>query len=418
MDKPRVVVTGMGIISPLGNNVQENWDNVSAGKSGIDRISNIDTSQLANHIGGEVKNFDAVELLGRKEARRTDRMTHLAVAASKQAIEDSQLEVTEENRWEIGVIVGSGIGGIHSLMETILDLEHKGHRAVSPLAVPKSLIDSAAGNVSMQFGLNGPNFCITTACATGNNVIGEATAIIQRGQAKVMLAAASEAAIVSMTLAGFNNMKALSQRNDEPQTASRPFDATRDGFVPGEGAATLILEDLDHARARGAKIYAEVVGYGHTSDAYHPTAPMATGEGAAKAMEFALRDAGLSAKDIDYINAHGTSTPLNDSAETNAIKRALGEEAYNINISSTKSMTGHLLGSAGAVEAVFSIMAMQNNFVPPTINLNEIDPDCDLNYTPNVGVEREINNIMSNAFGFGGHNAVIIMSRFSENGNS
>lgn len=418
MEKPRVVVTGIGIISPLGNNVQENWDNLSAGKSGIGIIESIDTSNLGNHIAGEVKNFDAGELLGHREARRTDRMTHLAIASAKQALEDSQLEIDEDNRWEIGVIVGSGIGGLHSIIEAEHVLLEKGHRRVSPLAIPKSLIDSAAGNVSMQFGLNGPNFCITTACATGNNAIGEATAIIQRGQAKVMLAAASEAAIVPMTLAGFNNMKALSQRNDEPLTASRPFDASRDGFVPGEGSATLVLESLEHAQARGAKIYAEVVGYGHTSDAYHPTAPMASGEGAAKAMEFALRDAGLEAKDIDYINAHGTSTPLNDSAETNAMKRALGEEAYNISISSTKSMTGHLLGAAGAVEAVFCILAMQHNFVPPTINLNEVDPDCDLNYTPNVGVEREINHIMSNAFGFGGHNAVIVMSRFSENGSS
>lgn len=418
MNQPRVVVTGIGIVSPIGNTVEENWKNVSSGVSGIDRITLVDTSHLANHIGGEVKNFDAQELLGRKEARRTDRMTHLAIAASKQALDDSQLVITDDNRWDIGIVIGSGIGGIFSLTESILDLEHKGHRGVSPLAVPKSLIDSGAGNVSMQFGINGPNFCISTACATGNNVIGEATAIIQRGQAKAILAGSSEAAIVPMTLAGFNNMKALSQRNDEPQTASRPFDATRDGFVPGEGAATLVLEDLDHALARGAKIYAEVVGYGHTSDAYHPTAPMETGEGAAKAMQFALRDAGLEAKDIDYINAHGTSTPLNDAAETNAIKRALGEEAYNINISSTKSMTGHLLGAAGAIEAVFSILAMQHNFAPPTINLREPDPACDLNYTPNVGVEREINAVMSNAFGFGGHNAVIIMSRFTENGTS
>lgn len=418
MEKPRVVVTGIGILSPLGNNVQENWDNLSAGKSGIGRITTIDTSNLGNHIAGEVKNFDASELLGHREARRTDRMTHFAIASAKQALEDSQLEINEDNRWEIGVIVGSGIGGLHSIVETEHVLLEKGHRRVSPLAIPKSLIDSGAGNVSMQFGLNGPNFCITTACATGNNAIGEATAIIQRGQAKVMLAAASEAAIMPMTLAGFNNMKALSQRNDEPLTASRPFDATRDGFVPGEGSATLVLESLEHAQARGAKIYAEIVGYGHTSDAYHPTAPMATGEGAAKAMEFALRDAGLEAKDIDYINAHGTSTPLNDSAETKAIKLALGEEAYNISISSTKSMTGHLLGAAGAVEAVFCILAMQNNFVPPTINLNEVDPDCDLNYTANVGVKQEINHIMSNAFGFGGHNAVIVMSRFSENGSS
>lgn len=417
-DKPRVVVTGMGIVSPIGNDVSETWEHLSTGTSGIDNITLIDTSELANHIAGEVKNFDAEDLLGRKSARRTDRVSQLAIAASKQALEDSELEINDENRWDIGCIIGSGIGGIDSLWEAVIALESRGHRAISPLAIPKTLIDSSSGNVSMQFGLNGPNFCITTACATGNNAIGEATAIIQRGQAKVMLAGASEAAIVPFALAGFNNMKALTGRNDEPKTASRPFDATRDGFVPGEGAATLVLEDLEHAQARGAKIYAEVVGYGHTSDAYHPTAPMETGEGAAKAMEFALRDAGIEASDIDYINAHGTSTPLNDSAETNAIKRALGEDAYSINISSTKSMTGHLLGAAGAVEAVFSILAMQNNFVPPTINLNDPDPACDLNYTANTGVEREINTIMSNAFGFGGHNAVVIMTRFSENGNS
>lgn len=418
MAERRVVVTGMGIMSPLGNTVADNWKNLATGTSGIDRISLIDTSHLANHIAGEVKNFDANEALGRKEARRTDRVTHLAIEASRQALEDSGLEITDDNRWDVGCIVGSGIGGINSLWESISDLDNKGHQRVSPFAIPKSLSDSASGSVSMQFKLNGPNFCITTACATGNNAIGEATAIIQRGQAKAMLAGASESAIVPVTLAGFNNMKALSQRNDEPLTASRPFDATRDGFVPGEGAAMLVLEDLEHAQARGATIYAEVLGYGHTSDAYHPTAPMETGEGAAKAMQFALRDAGLEAKDIDYINAHGTGTPLNDSAETNAIKRALGEEAYNINISSTKSMTGHLLGAAGAVEAVFSLLAMQHNIVPPTTNLHEPDPACDLNYTPNESVEREINTFMSNAFGFGGHNAVVIMSRFNENGNS
>ncbi|MEL6306885.1 MAG: beta-ketoacyl-ACP synthase II [Chloroflexota bacterium] len=418
MANRRVVVTGMGIVSPLGNTVEENWKNLAAGNSGIDRITLIDTSHLANHIAGEVKNFDAAEILGRKEARRTDRLTHLALEASRQALEDSGLEITEENRWDVGCIVGSGIGGINSLWESIADLDNKGHSRVSAFAIPKSLSDSASGSVSMQFGLNGPNFCITTACATGNNAIGEATAIIQRGQATAMLAGASESAIVPVTLAGFNNMKALSGRNDEPQTASRPFDSTRDGFVPGEGAAMVMLEDLEHALARGATIYGEVMGYGHTSDAYHPTAPMETGEGAARAMLNALRDAGLEAKDIDYINAHGTGTPLNDSAETNAIKRALGEEAYNINISSTKSMTGHLLGAAGAVEAVFSLLAMQHNIVPPTTNLHNPDPACDLNYTPNESVEREINTFMSNAFGFGGHNAVVVMSRFSENGNS
>lgn len=418
MERPRVVITGLGVICPVGNTVEEAWTNLSAGKSGIDRITLIDTERLDNHIAGEVKNYDPGEVLGRKEARRTDRVTQLAITATQEAMTDSGLEIDEDNRWEIGCIVGSGIGGIGTLSEAILSLESKGHRSISPLAIPKSLIDSASGNVSMQFGLNGPNFCITTACATGNNAIGEATAIIQRGQAKVMLAAASEAAIAPITLAGFNNMKALSRRNDEPYTASRPFDATRDGFVPGEGAATLVLEDLSHALARGAKIYGEVVGYGHTSDAYHPTAPMETGEGAAKAMQFALRDAGLEAKDIDYINAHGTSTPLNDTAETNAIKRALGEEAYTIPISSTKSMTGHLLGAAGAMEAVFSLMALQHNFVPPTINLHNPDPTCDLNYTPNVGKKHEINVVMSNAFGFGGHNAVIVMRRFSENGST
>lgn len=418
MTNRRVVVTGMGIISPLGNTVEENWENLAAGNSGIDRITLIDTSHLANHIAGEVKNFDPAEVLGRKEARRTDRVTHLALEASRQALEDSGLEINEENRWDVGCIVGSGIGGINSLWESIADLDNKGHSKVSPFAIPKSLSDSASGSVSMQFGLNGPNFCITTACATGNNAIGEATAIIQRGQATAMLAGASESAIVPVTLAGFNNMKALSQRNDDPQTASRPFDSTRDGFVPGEGAAMVVLEDLEHALARGATIYGEVMGYGHTSDAYHPTAPMETGEGAARAMMYALRDAGLEAKDIDYINAHGTGTPLNDSAETNAIKRALGEEAYNINISSTKSMTGHLLGAAGAVEAIFGLLAMQHNVVPPTTNLHNPDPACDLNYTPNESVEREINTFMSNAFGFGGHNAVVVMSRFSENGNS
>jgi 3-oxoacyl-[acyl-carrier-protein] synthase II len=333
-------------------------------------------------------------------------------------MEDSQLQITDENRFQVGCIVGSGIGSIASFAETILDLDRKGHRGVSPLAIPKILIDSSAGRVSMDLGLMGPNFCITTACATGNNAIGEATEIIRRKQATVMLAAATEAAIVPFTMAGFNNMKALSKRNDGPQKASRPFDLERDGFVAAEGAACLVLEELEHALERGAKIYGEVIGYGHTSDAYHPTAPMETGEGAAQAMHDAMNAAGITAADIDYINAHGTGTPLNDSAETNAIKRALGEEAYNISISSTKSMTGHLLGAAGAVEAIFSLLAMQNNFIPPTINLDTPDPTCDLNYTPNAGVEREVDIVMSNAFGFGGHNAVIIMSRFTENGNS
>lgn len=417
-ERRRVVVTGLGMVSPVGNTVADSWVNLAAGKSGIDTISLFDYNVVENHIAGEVKNFDAEAVVGKKEVRRTDRATQFAVEASRQALEDSGLEVNETNRYDIGCIVGSGIGGILSLVETVDDFNNKGHRGVSPLAIPKLLIDSSSGKVSMTFGLRGPNFCVTTACATGNNAIGEATEIIRRGQAKVMLASSTEAAVIPLTIAGFNNMKALSKRNAEPQKASRPFERDRDGFIIGEGAGTLVLEDLDHALARGAKIYGEILGYGHTSDAYHPTAPMETGEGAAMAMKFALEDAEIQAKDIDYINAHGTSTPLNDSAETNAMKLALGEDIYNINVSSTKSMTGHLLGAAGAVEAIFSLMAMQHNFVPPTINLENPDPACDLNYTPNVGVEREINTVMSNAFGFGGHNAVVIMGRFKENGKS
>ena len=417
MEKRRVVITGMGILSPVGNSLEEVWQNISNGRSGIDTITQFDYSVVENHVAGEVKNFDAEAVLGRKDVRRTDRVTQFAVVACRQAMEDSGLQVTEANRFKIGCIVGSGIGSIISFAATVMDLHEKGHRGVSPLAIPRILIDSSSGKVSMDLGLMGPNFCITTACATGNNAIGEATEIIRRGQCDAMLAAATEAAVVPLTIAGFNNMTALSKRNDEPQKASRPFDLNRDGFVPGEGAACLVLEEMNHALERGAKIYGEVIGYGHTSDAYHPTAPMETGEGAAQAMRDALEDAGIEASDIDYINAHGTSTPLNDTAETNAIKRALGEEAYNINISSTKSMTGHLLGAAGAVEAVFSLLAMQNNFIPPTINLDTPDPTCDLNYTPNEGVAREVNVVMSNAFGFGGHNAVVIMSRFTENGN-
>jgi 3-oxoacyl-[acyl-carrier-protein] synthase II len=418
VNKKRVVITGLGMISPVGNSVSESWENIAAGNSGIDTITAFDYTQVENHIAGEVKDFDAADLIGRKEVRRTDRFTQLALAACMEALNDSGIQIRDDNRYRIGCIISSGIGGMATFVETTLELDQKGHRGVSPLAIPKLLIDSAAGKVSMWFGLRGPNFNITTACASGNNTIGEATEIIRRGQADVMLAGASEAAVIPLTIAGFNNMKAMSKRNDEPQKASRPFDADRDGFVIGEGAGTLVLEDLDHALARGATIYGEVCGYGHTSDAYHPTAPMETGAGAAMAMKLALEDAALSAKDIDYINAHGTGTPLNDSAETNAMKLAMGEDAYSVNVSSTKSMTGHLLGAAGAIEAIFCIMAMQHNFIPPTINLETPDPACDLNYTPQQGVARDVHYTMSNAFGFGGHNAVIIMGRYSENGNA
>lgn len=418
MSRTRVVVTGVGAICPTGNNVDEAWRNTVAGKSGIDTITAFDYNLVANHIAGEVKNFDPQEAVGRKEARRTDRATQFSLVAAREALADSGLEITESNQYDVGCAIGSGIGGILSIHETMLVFEEKGHQRVSPLSVPRLLIDSSAARVSMEYGLRGPNFSLTTACATGNNCIGEATEMIRRGQVKAMLAGATEAALLPMAIAGFNNMKALSRQNDNPQTASRPFDADRDGFVASEGAAVIVLEDLDHALARGAKIYGEILGYGHTSDAHHPTAPMETGEGAAKAMELALANAGLEPADIDYINAHGTGTVLNDNAETRAIKTAMGEQAYNIPISSTKSITGHLLGAAGALEAVFCLKAMQDNFIPPTINLETPDPDCDLNYTPLKGIDKEVDIAMSNAFGFGGHNAVIIMGKYRANGRS
>ena len=416
MDKKRIVITGMGIVCPTGNNVDEAWTNTAAGVNGIDFISRYDRALTQNQLAGEVKDFDPAQLFGRKDARRMDRVAQFALEASRQAIEDSGLEVTADNRYDIGCVIGSGVGGINSFVEAQQGIDARGHRGIKPLAIPKILSDSCSGTVSMVYNLRGPNHCIVTACASGNNSIGEAMHIIRRGDAKAMVAGASEAAIVPLCVAGFNNMTALS-RNDDPATASRPFDLNRDGFVPGEGAGILVLEELDHALARGARIYAELVGYGHTSDAHHITAPMETGEGAAKAVEFALRDADLEAADIDYINAHGTSTPLNDTAETNALKRALGEAAYQIPVSSTKSMTGHLLGGGAAIEAVFSIMAIRENFVPPTIHLEESDPSCDLSYVPNRGIQHEVRHVMSNAFGFGGHNAVVIFGEYQDNGN-
>ncbi|MBI5669393.1 MAG: beta-ketoacyl-ACP synthase II [Chloroflexi bacterium] len=418
MDKRRVVVTGMGIICPTGNDPEEAWANAAAGKTGIGPIQRFDTSHLENHFGGEVKNFDPEAILGRREARRTDRVTQLGLYAAIQAVDDAGLEITDDNRYDIGVVMGSGIGGIASIYEGIRTFIEKGARAVSPLLVPMMLPDSPSSKVSMTYGIRGPNFAISTACATGNNCIGEATEIIRRGDADVILAGSTEAGLVDIAIASFNNMTAISRRNDAPEKASRPFDIDRDGFVVAEGAAILVLEDLEHALARGAKIYAEILGYGHTSDAYHVTAPLETGEGAAKAIELALADAGLKPEDLDYINAHGTSTPLNDKSETLAIKKALGEQAYEIPISSTKSVTGHLMGAAGAVEAVFTIQAIRHSFVPPTINLDNQDPECDLNYTPNVGVPREINIAMSNSFGFGGHNAVLIFGKYRQNGHS
>jgi 3-oxoacyl-[acyl-carrier-protein] synthase II len=408
----------MGILCPTGNTIEEAWQNAAAGKTGIRTIQRFDTAHLENHFGGEVKNFDPEEFLGKREARRTDRVTQMALYAAKQAVEDAGLEVTEENRYDIACIVGSGIGGITAIVESVRAFFDKGAKFVSPLLVPMMLPDSPSSKISMTYGLRGPNFAISTACATGNNCIGEATEIIRRGQASVALAGSSEAGLVDIAIASFNNMTAISRRNDDPEHASRPFDVDRDGFVIAEGAAILVLEELEHAQARGAHIYAEIVGYGHTSDAYHVTAPLETGEGAAEAIKRALEDAELRPADIDYINAHGTSTPLNDKSETLALKVALGEQAYEVPISSTKSVTGHLMGAAGSVEAVFSIMALRDNFIPPTVNLVNQDPECDLNYTPNVGVARNLEKVMSNSFGFGGHNAVLIFSKYHANGHT
>ncbi len=411
-----MVVTGMGIICPTGNSVAEAWENTSNGRTGIAPITRFDASELENRFGGEVRNFDPEALLGRREARRTDRVTQMAVYAVEQAMHDSGLTVTSENQYDVGVLMGTGIGGIGSVFTSTSAFLQRGAKAVTPLLVPMMLPDSPAGKISIMYGIRGPNYALSTACATGNNCIGEAAELIRHGRVTAMIAGSSEAALEPITISAFNNMTVISRRNDAPEKASRPFDIDRDGFVVAEGAAALVLEDAEHAQARGATIYAEILGYGFTSDAYHITAPMESGEGASKAIEFALRDAHMQPEAIHYINAHGTSTPLNDRSETLAIKSALGEAAYEIPVSSTKSMTGHLMGAAGAVEAVFCINAIQKNFIPPTINLDNQDPECDLNYTPNIGVRREIDVVMSNSFGFGGHNAVLIFGGYRANG--
>ncbi len=417
MERRRVVVTGMGTVNPLGSSIEEAWQNAKQGKTGIAPIQRFDTSELEVRFGGEVKGFDPKALFGHREARRMDRVTQFAMAAAGEAFRDAGLNVANEDPYEIGVVVGSGIGGIESTLEQSRLGWEKGSRIASPLLVPMMLTDSPSGRVAIEYGLRGPNMSISTACATGNNSIGEAAEMIRRGTSLVMLAGSTEAGLVALALASFNNMGAISRRNDDPATASRPFDVDRDGFVVAEGAGVLVLEELEHAKARGAKIYAEVLGYGSTDDAYHVTAPLESGEGAQMAMHKAMRDAAITTTDIDYINAHGTSTQLNDVSETRAIKLAFGEKAYDIPISSTKSMTGHLMGGAGSVEAIFSVLAIRDQFVPATINLFNQDPACDLNYTPNTGVPHKIDKAMSNSFGFGGHNAVLIFGKYHENGN-
>ncbi len=413
MELKRVVVTGMGIICPVGNSPDEAWENAANGVSGAVHIPEFEEIGLEVTFGAPVKNFDPAAFLGRREVRRTDRVTQLGLYACKQALEDSGLKIEDENPWDIGVLMGTGIGGVQSLIEGINTVNEKGLGSVSPLLLPMMLPDSPSGKIAIELGLRGPNMAIATACATGNNSIGEAYEMIRRGAATVMLAGSNEAGMVPLAISSLNNMQAISRRNDDPAGASRPFSADRDGFVVAEGAATLILEELEHALARGARIYCELTGYGTSCDAYHVTAPLETGEGAQEAMRRALRSAGLEPRDIDYINAHGTSTKFNDVSETLAIKGVFGEHAYDVAISSTKSVTGHLMGAAGSVEAVFSIKAITEQFIPPTINLHVPDPECDLNYTPNVGVAREVNHVMSNSFGFGGHNAVLIFSKYN-----
>ncbi len=411
MSRRRVVVTGLGIVCPIGNAVAEAWSSVLAGKSGISRITRFDAAALSSQIAGEVKNFDVAAYLSPKEARRMDRFIHLGLAAGVQAIKDSGIQVTEANAVRIGVNIGSGIGGLPMIEDTHNDVLKGGPRKISPFFIPSTIINMISGNLSIMFGLKGPNLAMVTACTTSTHCIGEAARLIEYEDCDVMVAGGAEATITLLAVGGFAAARALSTRNDDPATASRPWDKDRDGFVLGEGAGVLVLEELEHAKKRGATIYAELAGYGMSGDAYHMTAPQEDGEGAARCMENALRNAGLNREDIDYINAHGTSTPLGDLAETVAVKRCFGEHAKKLAISSTKSMTGHLLGAAGGVEAIFSALAVHHQVAPPTANLFNQDPACDLDYVPNTARRMPMRTALSNSFGFGGTNGTLIFKR-------
>lgn len=408
----RVVVTGMGCVSPVGNNVKDTWTSLLGGKSGAGMITHFDASKHKTRFAAEVKGFDGTALFGPRDARKMDRFTQFATAAAIEALEQSGLKIDDSNRDRVGVVIGTGIGGIGTLLEQAEVMRERGPDRISPFLVPMMISDSAAGMLAIRVGARGPNMAIATACASGNNAIGEAMEIIRRGSADMMIAGASEAALVPVAMAGMNVMTALSTRNEDPQTASRPFDKERDGFLMGEGAGILIIESYEHAKQRGANILAELTGYGTTDDAHHISAPAENGAGAAISMQLALEDAALTINDIGYINAHGTSTPLNDKSETAAIKTVFGEQAYQIPVSSTKSMTGHLLGASGAVEAVFCINAIRDEVLPPTINYRTPDPQCDLDYVPNEARKASPRHVMSNSFGFGGHNATLVISRF------
>ncbi|MGI9090433.1 MAG: beta-ketoacyl-ACP synthase II [Gemmatimonadaceae bacterium] len=409
----RVVVTGMGAVTPVGNSVAATWDALIAGRSGVAPITKFDAAKFPVRIAAEVKDFNPGEFMDRKEVKRSDVYTQYSVAAAKMAMADAGLSDTSSlDPDRIGVIVGSGIGGLKSFEEQHDVYREMGPGKISPFFIPMFIADIAAGIVSMHFNAKGPNYATVSACATSAHAIGDAFRTIQYGDAEVMISGGAEATVTPMAIGGFANMKALSERNDSPATASRPFDATRDGFVMGEGAGIVILEELEHALARGAKIYGEIVGYGATGDAYHLTSPAPNGEGAQRAMKRAMKDAGLTPDDIQYINAHGTSTPANDLNETRAIKAVFGDRAMDLNVSSTKSATGHMLGAAGAVEFIVSTLVVKEGIIPPTINYEHPDPELDLNYTPNVAVRRDVTAAISNSFGFGGHNATLAVRRF------
>ncbi|OUQ87980.1 beta-ketoacyl-[acyl-carrier-protein] synthase II [Brevibacillus brevis] len=410
--KRRVVITGVGVVSPVGNDAQTFWNSLLEGKSGIDRVAAFDASDYPTQIAGEVKNFDPEQYMDKKDIRRTDRFVQFGLAAAKMAVEDAKLEITPENAERVGVYIGSGIGGLTTWEEQHSVLLEKGPRRVSPFFIPMLIANMASGAVSIQYGAKGPTSSAITACATGTNAIGEALRLIQFDHADVMIAGGAEATVRPMGFAGFCSAKAMSTRNDEPQKASRPFDKDRDGFVMSEGAGVLILEELEHAKKRGATIIAEVIGYGMSADAHHITSPSPGGEGAARCMASALKDAGVDPTEVQYINAHGTSTGQGDIAETQAIKTVFGEHAYKLAVSSTKSMTGHLLGATGGVEAIATAYALRDQILPPTINLENPDPECDLDYVPNHARKATVNVAVSNTFGFGGHNATVILKRY------
>ena len=412
-ENKRVVITGMGALSPIGNDAQTNWENALKGVNGIDKITRIDTEPYSVHLAGELKNFNIEDHISKKDARRMDRFTQYAVVAARQAVEDANLTINDDNANRIGVWIGSGIGGMETFEVAHTILKNKGPRRVSPFFVPMLIPDMATGQVSIDLGAKGPNGSTVTACATGTNSIGEAFKIIQRGAADAMITGGTEAPITHMALAGFSASRALST-NDDKETACRPFQEGRDGFIMGEGAGILVIESLESAQARGAQIYAEIVGYGSTGDAYHITAPAPEGEGGSRAMQAALDDAGIEAKDIQYLNAHGTSTPVGDLYEIKAIKNTFGDAAKNLKISSTKSMTGHLLGATGGIEAIFSALSIRDSKVAPTIHADSPDPECDLDIVPNEAQDLEIEYAMSNSLGFGGHNAVLVFKKFKD----